>query len=302
MFAAFDVNFDNDFKALWKTKRSKYQNAYLEKTFDMREQIQSKITNAIKGNKIDGNTVQNTWFPKVKNMDVFLSHSHEDIADVRAFAGWLQEMLGLNVFIDTDLWGDIKKLEKKLRPLLNKELSISDNKRIYDYDNSRKMFQHTNTMLSVALQQMIDESEALFFLNTDKSIKVHEENLMNATYSPWIYSEVACSRIIRRKPLICYRDETKYYKNQKTKSKLCESLNEEYILFSVVYQLDLEHMIKLNKSDFSSIIFEDSPRKIGKPCNLDTLYKKKYKKGWNEFENHLLLKINQINSLRNVYK
>ena len=301
MFAAFDVNFNDDFKAFWKTKRSKYQNAYLEKTFDMREQIQNKITNAIKGDKIDGNTVQNTWFPKVKNMDVFLSHSHEDIADVRAFAGWLQEILGLNVFIDADLWGDIKKLEKGLRPLLNKEISISANDRIYDYDNSRKMFQHTNTMLSVALQQMIDESEALFFLNTDKSIKIHEENLMNTTYSPWIYSEVACSRIIRRKPLICYRDETKYYKTQKQKIE-CESLNEEYILFSVVYQLDLEHMIKLNKSDFNSIIFEDSPRQIGKPCNLDTLYRKKYKKGWDEFENHLLLKTNQINSLRNAYK
>ena len=302
MFAAFDVNFNEELKSIWKTNKKTYQNAYLDKTSIKREKVQRKFLDNIKGDKINGEMVKSIWFPRQDNVDVFLSHSHEDIEDVRAFAGWLQEELELNVFIDADLWGDINKLEETLRPLLNKEVCTYKTKKIYDYGNSRKMFQHTNTMLSVALQQMIDESEALFFLNTDKSIQVHEENSMNGTYSPWIYTEIACSRIVRRKPLICYRDENKYVYNKSSKGTFYDILNEEYIPFRVVYPLNLEHMIKLAPRDFYYLSERKDQFSIKLLTTLDVLYEKKYKHGWDEFEDHLLLKKELIQNIRNMYE
>ena len=58
-------------------------------------------------------------------------------------------------------------------------------------------------MLSVALTQMIDNTECLFFLNTPKSLTPNPDR--NQTESPWIYSEISTSQLIRKKKLEEYR-------------------------------------------------------------------------------------------------
>ena len=59
-------------------------------------------------------------------------------------------------------------------------------------------------MLSVALSQMIDNTECLFFLNTPHSLTPN--TTINQTESPWIYSEIAISQLVRKKKLEEYRN------------------------------------------------------------------------------------------------
>ena len=53
-------------------------------------------------------------------------------------------------------------------------------------------------MLNVALSKMIDKCECIFFLNTPNSINL-SESMNSQTSSPWIYSELILSKIIRKK-------------------------------------------------------------------------------------------------------
>lgn len=57
-------------------------------------------------------------------------------------------------------------------------------------------------IFSVALTQMIDNTECLFFQNTPNSITPNAT--INHTESPWIYFEIAMSRLIRKKELVKY--------------------------------------------------------------------------------------------------
>lgn len=74
----------------------------------------------------------------------------------------------------------------------------------YNYQKRNYSTSHIHMMLSVALTQMIDNTECLFFLNTPNSITPN--TVINQTESPWIYSEIAMSRLIRKKELKEYRD------------------------------------------------------------------------------------------------
>lgn len=60
-------------------------------------------------------------------------------------------------------------------------------------------------MLLISLQTMIDNSEAVFFLNTDKLVNVIDEKGLSSTYSPWIYAEILCADLICKKTLAEYR-------------------------------------------------------------------------------------------------
>ena len=62
---------------------------------------------------------------------------------------------------------------------------------------------HVHMMLSVALTQMIDNTECLFFLNTPNSLT--PGTIINQTESPWIYSEIATTRLIERRHFSEYR-------------------------------------------------------------------------------------------------
>ena len=84
-------------------------------------------------------------------------------------------------------------------------------------------------------------------LNTDNSISVFndDDKQFNSTYSPWIYSEIICTQIVRKKPLLYYRDY----------SKLChanESVSEEYrscFSLEIAYNVSLLHLTELDTND-----------------------------------------------------
>jgi len=69
---------------------------------------------------------------------------------------------------------------------------------MYDYNLRNYSTSHVHMMLSMALLKMIDKAEALIFINTSNSISSISETIQQTTKSPWIYSELVYSNLIRR--------------------------------------------------------------------------------------------------------
>lgn len=141
---------------------------------------------------LDGSQMKANWFPQI-NADVFISHSHRDEELAVIFAGWLYKAFGLTAFIDSCVWGYANNLLRKIdNQYCRREATGS-----YDYNKRNYSTSHVHMMLSVALSQMINNTECLFFLNTPNSIT--PGTVIQQTESPWIYSEIAMSGLIRQK-------------------------------------------------------------------------------------------------------
>lgn len=179
---------------------------------------------------LDGTKMQENWFPQIK-ADIFISHSHKDEKLAIALAGWLQETFGLTAFIDSCVWGYANELLK----MIDDEYCYQKETNTYNYQKRNYSTSHVHMMLSVALSQMIDNTECLFFLNTPNSI-TPDPNI-NQTASPWIYSEIAMSRLIRKKELQEYRI-MEQNESLKTFSK-----DEK---FKIQYDLPTDHLVNIN--------------------------------------------------------
>lgn len=195
---------------------------------------------------INGSELQSNSFPTV-DADIFISHSHKDKNLANALAGWLHEEFRLDVFIDSNVWGYSEELLEIINSKYSNKRRDTDRGYLYDYQACNIASQHVNIMLSIALQKMIDKVECIMLLNTDNSISVFndDDKQFNSTYSPWLYSEIICTQIVRKKPLLYYRDY----------SKLChanESVSEEYkscFSLKIAYTVSLLHLTELNASD-----------------------------------------------------
>ena len=100
-------------------------------------------------------------------------------------------------------------------------------------------------MLSNALFKMIDSSECILFLNSPNSVKVND--VITKTVSPWIYSEISATQVVRKKKpnREIIKGETKIFSEQQ------RNINES---ISVEYDINLSHLTKLEKEDFSKWI------------------------------------------------
>lgn len=194
-----------------------------------------KVEEAINGcfledGSIDGSKMQENWFPQIE-ADIFISHSHGDKKLAQELSKWLYVTFGLKAFIDSDVWGYAPNLEKKLLRIYRR---YSDQE---DYDDLKNFASaHVHMMLSVALNQMIDNTECLFFLNTPSSISI-DAPIDGTTPSPWIYSEIAMSRLIRKKSKGEHR------------GLLFESEQDLFADRPIRYTLPMDHLTKLNSDD-----------------------------------------------------
>lgn len=221
MYKGFQLELETD-SLLFKTEIRHYHSAgeYLFKEHKNEVRLVLDDFLLIDGS-IDGSKMQENWFPQIE-ADVFISHSRKDKDLAIDLAGWLFEKFDLVSFIDSCAWGyanDLKKL-----------LSQTYCKHSYPRGFSLHRFvsSHVDMMLSVALNQMIDNTECLFFLNTPNSISF-DAPIDGTTSSPWIYSEIAISRLIRKK---CLR-------------KRLSRLNESQNTFSekpIRYRLPMDHL------------------------------------------------------------
>ena len=184
---------------------------------------------------LDGSKMQTNWFPQIE-ADIFISHSHKDEKIALALAGWLKETFGLTAFIDSCVWGYSNDLLKSIDDVYCRNINGSS----YDYDKRNYSTSHVHMMLSVALTQMIDNTECLFFLNTPNSIT--PDTIINKTESPWIYSEISISQLIRKKELQEYR---------------IMECNESLKTFSedeklkIQYDLPTDHLVDINIDDLN---------------------------------------------------
>lgn len=113
--------------------------------------------------------------------DVFLSHSHEDLEAVTAFAGYL-DSIGRTPFVDSFIWGDVYKLLKQINKM-NSGGSIKYNEFMY---TAAQVYM----MLNGSLISMIDRTADFVLLESPESIQ------NDTTFSPWIFSEILYSRIL----------------------------------------------------------------------------------------------------------
>lgn len=193
------------------------------------DEVQSVLDNfLLSDGSIDGSKMQENWFPQIE-ADIFISHSHQDEDLAIALAGWLYEKFGLVSFIDSCVWGYADDLKKLLFKTYRKYSDPGDFIPLCRFVSS-----HVHMMLSVALSQMIDNTECLFFLNTPNSISI-DAPIGETTSSPWIYSEIAMSRLIRKQI-----------------PKRLKKLNESQKAFSlklIRYRLPMDHLLVISEQD-----------------------------------------------------
>lgn len=130
------------------------------------------------------------FFP-FEGCPVFLSHSGQDKGKVERFAQWLKDKFEINAFIDSDLWGCIRDLQKRI----DQTCRIGSKTNVYSYTQRNISTSHVHMMLCHALTQMIDSAECFIFLKSDNSISL--ENAQKGTFSPWIFHELATVDIIQ---------------------------------------------------------------------------------------------------------
>ena len=134
---------------------------------------------------INGTALKKHWF-SISKKDVFISHSHDDISKVIAFAGWLHDSFGLEAFIDSCSWGYCDDLLNKI----DKKYCYNSKTSTYDYNLRNYTTSHVHMMLSTALTEMIYKTECIIFFNTPQSINMASEldkikkNSKQSTISP----------------------------------------------------------------------------------------------------------------------
>ena len=250
MFAGFNLAVDDseafcDFYTeglnIYKSQRSEVEKAL--ENFMLDEDI------------IDASRIEEAWFPNVE-ADVFISHSRFDKRLAIGLAGWLNYTFGIKPFVDSCVWNHADSLLK----LLDDEYCVSsrkdDGSTTYSYNKRNLSTSHVHIILNTALQKMIDNTECLLFLNTPHSLPTNQIINGDATASPWIYSELMFSRMVKRKK----------------RKELCHSGIFAESNIDIRYRVLLSHLADINFDDLL-----DLRDKIGEGDRygaLDYLYRR----------------------------
>lgn len=268
MYTGFNLQLDNtavifcgpnNYKRLQEIGENHLNDQMADYEKDLKKYVRQK--------EIDGTEIQNEWFPQV-NADIFISHSHNDKDLACALAGWINEKFGLKCFIDSNVWGYSKELLDEMNSKLSNQRKGANGGYLYDYQSCNQVSQHVNTMLSIALQKMIDKVEAVILLNTDNAVKVCSDTQMEKTYSPWIYSEIICTQFIRKKPLLAYRN---YRLVHKAYFEIFESI--QFAMHTdISYTVSLKHLKPLRDDNLINWEKEYLLNKQYYEYALDALY------------------------------
>lgn len=260
MFAGFNLELlkNSDGNDIEFSKYSKRGEEHLK---GQNEKYKKKLEDFIIEGTTDGTKLQSEWFPEIK-ADIFISHSHKDIELANGLAGWLNSKFNLKCFVDSNVWKNIDELLQKINNKYSEKRPFGNSGMLYNYEKSNKASQHVNIMLSIALQKMIDKTEAIFVLNTDKCIKKYGDVYETETYSPWIYTEIISTELMRKKSLSKYREKAILEHSDKN---ICNFSKSEY---KSAYNISLDHLVNVDMSTltkWSNSKIEDYP--------LDKLYK-----------------------------
>ncbi len=207
--------------------------------------------------KVDASKMQENWFPQI-HADVFISHSHADQEIAIAFGGWLKSEFGIESFIDSCAWGYSDDLIR----MIDDKFCFNEDKGTYSYDRRNRSTSHVYMMLSTALAMMIDRAECTFFLNTPSSMTPNEivGGVSGTTKSPWIYFEIAITRLIQKRSRDDHRGILK---------KSAIAAEKERMDF--LYAVNLRHLTELSSTDLGAWLRNKEKHKNA----LDALYELK---------------------------
>lgn len=263
MFAGFNLKLS---EAFFDNKINEYvyigENSNSNLCFD-EDMTNCIITKFKEGDSLSGERILHEWFPRVE-CNVFISHAHDDKRLANAFAGWLYENFHIISFIDSNVWNYIDTLLNMLNEYSDKRPNGSEGW-LYDYCKCNRASQHANIMLLMSLQTMIDNVESVFFLNTDNSVNAIDDNGISSTYSPWIYAELMCADLIRKKPLAEYRN-----KNFLEHFDM-NTLNESCAEMQISYNISTSNLKKLNEANL--IKWAEQYKNGHNVIPMDLLYK-----------------------------
>jgi hypothetical protein len=215
------LNFSNQGKALKEANES-----IIKKTLD---------SFRLSDGSIDGSKMQANWFPQIK-ADVFISHSHQDKELALGLAGWLHEHFGLKAFIDSAVWGHSQDLEGMLLKNYQQYSPSTNTDELKNFTSA-----HVHMMLFGALEQMIDNTECLFFMNTPNSIS-HNVPIEGTTPSPWIYLELKIFNSIRTRFL-------EEHRGKQFKGKMANEALELIVVPPIRHSAPINHLVKLSPNN-----------------------------------------------------
>ena len=263
MFAGFNLKLSESFfgnKIQEYADIGKNSNSNLRTDEDMTNCV---ITKFKEGDSLSGKRILDEWFPKIK-CNIFISHAHCDERLANALSGWLYDNFNITSFIDSNVWKYIDSLLNMLNEYSDKRPNGLEGW-IYDYCKCNRASQHANIMLLMSLQTMIDNVESVFFLNTDNSVNVIGKNGISSTYSPWIYAELLCADLIRKKPLAEYRN--KYFLENFAINAATESRAE----LKITYNISTNNLKSLNEKNL--IDWKERYKNEHNVISMDLLYK-----------------------------
>lgn len=225
---------------------------YKEKGEGLMEQLSLGIISDIesivlKDSVLDGNMIMNSWFKRV-DANIFISHSHDDLPLALALSGYLNEKLGIKCFVDSLIWGKADKLLANIDKKYSRNDPDNGN---YNYYKRNYSTSHVHNMLLMSITHMIDETDCLFFLNTPNSMPL-EEGIKQQTLSPWIYSEIEISRVIRKQ--LNKARERRYF--SASDSRIREPIfdSQTYDKLHIGYDLNTEHLLSIPFDYIKSLI------------------------------------------------
>lgn len=278
MYKAYELEFKNADLNVFSASSKSY--TYVANQIDRnKESINFRIENLFESerdladyysdnNKIlDAEKIIKDWFPTIK-ADIFISHSHTDEKLAIRFAAWLFENFGLIAFIDSSVWGYSSDLLKKI----DQKYCYRKETKTYDYDKRNVTTSHVHMMLSTALNNMIDNTECLFFINTPNSISLSNEinNEHKFTYSPWLYSELTTASIVEKKNPRLESDSQLITEDIRSIIKHYSSQED----LKIKYALNLSELTYLQKDDLKRWAIEAKSDTYTKGSSmLDILYK-----------------------------
>lgn len=210
-----------------------------EKQIDLHKtKCKDNLKNYILNGVSDGTKIESDWFPQI-NANIFISHSHKDKDLVMALAGWLSKVFNITCFIDSCVWGYVDDLLEMINSEFSNKRNDENGGLLYSHEKCNIASSHVNVMLCMALQKTVDKTEAVFVVNTKNSIDKYEDVYDTATFSPWIYSEIVCTQIVRNKELSKYRPKEiiKYF---------TESYTEVNSAYQSAYKVSLDHLVSID--------------------------------------------------------
>ena len=254
MFAKLNISISEVRKFINALDRSDIRQRDIDEYFNSGKRTSKKVIDdsLLKNNIWDGDSVREMHFPlQLGVRHIFISHSHDDIEEVKKFAYVIEQVFGVSCFIDSMVWENMTNVIKAF----DNVYSLSTDGKSYSYKKCNYSSAHVHTMLATALLEMINDCECFLFIgskNSTLNLNYFRDH-SDATLSPWIYEENTFVKYI--KPIIpewlLRKRERRYFSGGIGRINEDRKLNIAYKLdMSTFHPISAELLIDLANEEY----------------------------------------------------